>query len=497
MTDINWHDRLKNTPLSVRNLINGAFSAPQGDKLIEKYAPHDGSLLYSFGEGRAAEVDLAVASARESFEDGRWRNKLVGERQAVLNKLADLIAENREQLGLYEALDVGKTITAGLYDDVERTIGQLRGAAAGLDNLLMPSGVRGNDMGYQYRKPIGVVGAIVGWNFPLTLAASKLAPALAMGNSLVIKPSEFTSLSAIRLAELALEAGVPPGVVNVVHGLGTTVGAALAGHNDVDMITFTGSSATGKQIMIAAGQSNMKRVHLECGGKSPYLVFDDCPEDLDWMAQEIVGAAFPNQGALCISSTRLLVQEGIKDRLMEKVLAETAKITPQDPLLADTTFGAIMNEAHMNKVLAYVERGKREGAEHLYGGERVHQETGGFYLTPAVFDQVKANDAIAQEETFGPLLSIFTFKTEEEAVALANNTTFGLASYIATTNLARGHRVSQGLNTGMVIVTGNSADASDFVNLGNDPQRQSGMGFEGGRGGLEAYSVVSAIHVII
>ena len=289
MTDINWHERLKNTTLSVRNLINGEFSAPQGDKIIEKYAPHNGSLLYSFGEGTAQEVDLAVASAREAFDDGRWRNKSVGERQAILNKLADLVEENSEQFGLFECLDVGKPIMMGLHDDVGRGTHGLRGAAAGLDNLLLPSGVSGNDMAYQYRKPVGVVAGIVGWNYPLALAAGKIGPALAMGNSIVLKPSEFTSLSAIRLAELALEAGVPPGVINVIHGSGATVGAALSSHMDVDMITFTGSSATGKVIMAAAGNSNMKRVHLECGGKSANIIFEDCIADIDHVVAKIQG----------------------------------------------------------------------------------------------------------------------------------------------------------------------------------------------------------------
>ena len=495
MTQPNWQQLANDTNFQVRNLINGKISETTGT-VISKYAPNNGQLLYEFGQGSVEEIDRAVASAREAFNDGRWRNKPVYERQAVLNKLADLVEENRDELALFECLDVGKTITAALNDDMGRVQHQLRGAASGLDNLLLPSGVRGNDIGYQYRKPHGVVGAIVGWNYPLTLAASKVGPALAMGNSLVLKPSEFTSLSAIRLAELALEAGVPPGVFNVIHG-GAAMGAALAGHNDVDMLTFTGSSATGKKIMVAAGQSNMKRVHLECGGKSPYLVFDDCPDDLDWMAKEIVATAFPNQGALCVSSTRLLLQSGIKERLLEKVIEHTAKITPADPLNPDSKFGAIMNEAHMNKVLAYVDRGRSEGAEHRYGGEQVLAETGGYYLTPAVFDRVEPNTAIAQEETFGPLLSAITFDSEEEAVAIANNSTFGLAAYIATSNLARGHRVAHQLNAGMILVTGNPVDATDFVNLGIEPQRQSGMGFEGGRGGLEAYSVASAIHVII
>ena len=497
MNDIHWHERAKNTVFSVKNLINGKLQDPQGTAVISKYAPNDGRLLYEFAEGTAADVDQAVAAARESFEDGRWRNKPVYERQAILNKLADLVEENSEQFGLFECLDVGKPISAATTDDIGRATGGLRGAASGLDNRLLPSGVCGNVMGYQYRKPIGVVGGIIGWNYPLSLAAGKVGPALAMGNSLVLKPSEFTSLSAVRLAELALEAGVPLGVLNVVHGAGLTVGAALASHNDVDMITFTGSSATGKAMMVAAGQSNMKRVHLECGGKSPYIVFDDCPEDLDWMAQEIVGAAFPNQGALCVSSTRLVIQAGIKERLMDKIVKETAKISPQDPLDTATTFGAIMNEAHMNKVLGYVDRGRSDGAQHLYGGEQVHKETGGFYLTPAIFDNVDPNECIAQEETFGPLLSTITFTDEAEALTIANNSIFGLAAFVATTNLSRAHRVAQNLNAGFILTSSIPADATGIANFGTEPQRQSGMGFEGGRAGLEAFSVVSAIHMII
>ena len=438
-----------------------------------------------------------MAAAREAFTDGRWRNKPIYERQAVLNKLANLIEANAEEFGLFECVDVGKAITAGIHRDVGKGTHGLRTAASGLDYLLLPSGVRGNDMGYQHRKPVGVVGAIIGWNSPLILAAGKIGPALALGNSLVLKPSEFTCLSATRLGELAQEAGIPDGVLNIVNGTGAIVGDALARHSDVDMITFTGSSATGKAIMVAAGQSNMKRVHLECGGKSPYLVFDDWTHDLDWLAQDIVGSAFPNQGALCISSTRLLVQASIKDKLLEKVVEHTAKITPQDPLNPSTTFGAIMNEAHMNKVLAYVERGGKEGAERLYGGEQVHKETGGFYLTPAVFDQVQPQHGIAQEETFGPLMSVLSFEDEAEALAIANNSTFGLASYVATSNLSRAHRVAQNLNAGLVMVSGQAADATDFVNLGVEPQRQSGIGFEGGRAGLEAFSVVSAIHMFI
>ncbi|MDA9095368.1 aldehyde dehydrogenase family protein [Porticoccaceae bacterium] len=497
MSDINWHDRVKSTTFSVRNLINGEFSEPQGAK-ISKFAPHDGTLLYEFGEGTAAEVDLAVAAARESFNDGRWRNKSVGERQAILNKLADLLQENSEELGLYECLDVGKPIMYGVHDDVcSRATGGLRGAASELDSLLLPSGVSGNDMAYQYRKPIGVVGGIIGWNYPLALATGKTGPALAMGNSLVLKPSEFTSLSAIRMAELALEAGVPPGVLNVVHGSGATVGAAMSEHMDIDMLTFTGSSATGKTIMAAAGNSNMKRVHLECGGKSANIIFDDCDSDLDAVAASVVGMAFPNQGALCITGSRLMVQDSIKDALMEKVLEHTAKIKPQDPLDASTEFGAIMNAAHMNKILGYIESGKSEGATLLCGGNQVNVESGGYFIEPTIFDNVTMDHRIAKEEIFGPVLSVFSFKDEAEAVALANDTRFALAAHVSTTGLGRAHRMGQQLDAGLIMISGSSNPISGFVNLGVEPQKESGMGFEGGRGGMEAYSVVSAVHMFI
>ena len=497
MTDINWHERLKNTPLSVRNLINGEFSAPQGDKIIEKYAPHNGSLLYSFGEGTAQEVDLAVASAREAFDDGRWRNKSVDERQAILNKLADLVEENSEQFGLFECLDVGKPIMMGVHDDVGRGVGGLRGAAAGLDNLLLPSGVSGNDMAYQYRKPVGVVAGIVGWNYPLALAAGKIGPALAMGNSIVLKPSEFTSLSAIRLAELALEAGVPPGVINVVHGSGATVGAALSSHMDVDMITFTGSSATGKVIMAAAGNSNMKRVHLECGGKSANIIFEDCIADIDHVVASSVYWSFPNQGALCITGSRLLIQESIKDEFMAKMLEETAKIKPQDILDPSCEFGAMMNEAHMNKVLGYIDSGKSEGAKLLCGGNQVNKDSGGFYIEPTIFDSVTMDHRIAREEIFGPVLSVFSFKDEAEALAIANDTRFALAAHVTTRDLGRAHRMGQQLNAGVIMISGSANGIGGFVDLGVEPQKESGMGFEGGRAGLEAYSVASSIHMFI
>lgn len=496
MNEINWHERVCSTTFSVRNLVNGYFTEPAGD-LISKYAPGDGKLLYEFGSGDSAEIDAAVAAGREAFKDGRWRLLPIHERQAILNKLANLVEENREQFALYDCLDVGKPIMSALYGDVVLATERLREAAAELNNLLLPSGVVGNDMAYQYRKPIGVVGAIIGWNYPLLMAANKIGPALAMGNSLVLKPSEFSSLSAIRLAELALEAGVPSGVLNVVHGLGETVGAALSGHMDIDMVTFTGSSATGKRIMAAAGSSNMKRVHLECGGKSANIVFDDCSMDLDHVATTVVNTAFSNQGAVCHAGSRLLLQEGIVDQLMPRILEQAAKIKPCDPLDPSSEFGAIMNEAHMNKVLGYIEGGIAEGANLLCGGGRVNGEEGGYFIEPTIFNNVKAHYKIAQEEIFGPVLSVFNFKTEAEAIQIANNTRFGLSAHVSTGSLGRAHRMGQALEAGLILIKGSENPISGVVTIGVEPQKESGMGFENGRVGLEAYSVVSAVHMFI
>ncbi|MBL4827821.1 MAG: aldehyde dehydrogenase family protein, partial [Spongiibacteraceae bacterium] len=347
------------------------------------------------------DVDHAVANARAAYNDGRWSGLSVDTRKEVLQTLAKLLESHTEEFALNECLDVGKPISMALKEDVPDSVAIIQQSAEGADKLLSPFGSTAMPLTYHIRKPVGVVGGIVGWNYPLVLAVTKMAPALAMGNSLVLKPSEFTSLSACRLAELAVEAGVPPGVFNVVHGAGETVGVALSLHKDVDLLSFTGSSETGKQLMIAAGQSNMKRLILECGGKSPYLVFDDAPNDLDFIASDIVSRAFANQGALCIASTRLLIQENIKKPLLEKILKRVASIVAQDPLDPDTSFGALMNEAHLKKVLSYIESGVEEGAQLIYGGQATEDISGGYYLGPTIFDGVDPLQKIAQEEIFG------------------------------------------------------------------------------------------------
>ena len=496
----NWQKNAESTTLCVRNFIDGEYNDCLGDDVIKKYSPRDGSLLYTFGCGNGTEVELAIISARRAFEDGRWSGLSVRDRKAALYKLADLVEEHKETFALYESLDVGKPITKALTDDVPHAVSVLRDCAEGADKLLTVMGRDKTNISYFERKPVGVVGGILGWNFPLSLAANKVGPALAMGNSLVLKPSEFTSLSTCFLAALAVEAGIPPGVFNVVNGAGATIGEALASHMDVNLLAFVGSSATGKQLMVTAGQSNMKRLILECGGKSPYLVFDDCP-DLDVVADDFMARAFNNQGAYCSAPTRLLVHESIKEKLLSKIVERTEQLVPQDPLSMDSNFGAMMNEAHMNKVLDYINSGKKEGAKLIYGGERVHldSESGcqnGFYLQPAIFDQVNPQQKIAREEIFGPVVSVFTFSSEEEAIKLANDTCFGLAAYGATENLGRGHRLGQRLNAGFVMVIGTSTLTYDAVIIGMEGQRESGFGYEEGLASLAGYTVSTAVYVM-
>ena len=492
MSEINWHDRAAQTGFKVRNFIDGQYIDCVGSETIDKYAPHNGKLLYQFAAGDGSEVEQAVACAKRAYQEGVWSNLSNGERKAIITKLADLIEENAETFALYESLDVGKPIMNALYDDLARTIAGLRDCVNCVDKLL---GNCGNDAGslvFQSRSPIGVVAGIAGWNYPLTLAAGKIGPALITGNSIVLKPSEFTSLSAGLLAELATQAGVPAGVVNVVHG-GPAVGEAIARHMDIEMLSFVGSSATGKLLMKAAGESNMKRLNLECGGKSPYIVYDDCEEYLDEVAADVVGRAFPNQGALCVAGTRLLVQNSIREKLMPKILEHAEKIEPKDPLDPGCSFGAMMNKAHMNKVLSYIDSGKADGAELIYGGNQVLQETGGFFVEPTIFDGVKPGDRISQEEIFGPVLSVLSFEDEAEAIEIANGTCFGLSAYVATQNLGRAQRMGQALKAGMIQVIGTATPSGGGVSFSIEGQKQSGFGFAGGVSGLAAYTNASTV----
>lgn len=502
MKTTNWEARAQVANLHVQNMINGKLSDCLGEEYITKHSPRNGQPLYKFRIGTGKEIDEAVACARRTFSDGRWSNQSVHQRKTVLQKLYDLVEENQEELALLDCLDVGKPISNALGEDIQMTLVFLKGHIEGADKLLSPSGRDGSDFAYKLRKPVGVVGGIIGWNYPLLMAVMKLGPALIMGNSLVLKPSEFTPLSAIRLASLALESGVPPGIFNVVQGAGATVGAALANHLDVDMLSFTGSSATGKKMMAAASQSNMKRLLLECGGKSPYIIFDDCPDDLDFLAANIVATAFRNQGEFCSAGTRLLLQDSIKDRLLPKILQQAAALKPQDPLDPASNFGALINEAHLQKVLGYIDSGEKEGAKLILGGKRIHVDTGtsdtqGYYLAPTIFDHVNPQQKIAQEEIFGPVLSIMTFSDEAEAISIANNSCYGLIAYASTENLGRAQRLARDINTGYLAIVGSSTmSEGNVMAIGSEPHRQSGFGSETGMDALASYTVNTTVHLL-
>lgn len=506
MTDINWLERAEQADFSINNVINGETISTLPDKddgqnIIEKYSPRDGRLLYCLSEGSASDVDKAVAAAREACNDGRWSQLSITQRASILNRFAELLEQNHDKLVLNECLDVGKTITTSLRGEIARATTCLREAAKMGPQIKSVAATDLGEMGYQRIKPVGVVGAIVGWNYPIVSAARKVAAALIMGNSLVLKPSEFTCLSTQYLGILALEAGVPPGVLNIVHGAGAIVGDAMARHIDIDLISFVGSSATGRHVMAAAGESNMKRVIMECGGKSAYIVFDDCPEDLDFIAQDIVDTSFPNQGALCVASSRLVIHNSLRERLLPLVIEKAAALIPSDPLDPKTNFGALVNEGHMNKVLGYIETAKREGAELLLGGERVYPEGDealktGFYVPPTIFDKVSPDDTIAQEEIFGPVLAVIGFDTEEEAIAIANNSQFGLSGYAVTTDLCRAQRLGAQANTGTLVILGTTSPSGGAAALSADKHKQSGMGFSGGVEGFEAYANTTTVYLL-
>ncbi len=484
-TQQSWESLADSLSIRTQAMIDGQLVDAVAGETFDSINPATGRVLARVAECAAEDVDRAVAAARRAFEDRRWAGQPPAARKAVLLRLAELVRENAAELAALETLDMGKPVTLSAKVDVPNVAKTFQYYAEAVDKFYGEVAPTADDvLATITREPLGVVGAVVPWNFPLLMATWKLAPALATGNSVVLKPAERSPLSAIRLAELALEAGLPPGVLNVVPGFGPTAGKAIGLHEDVDALVFTGSTAVGKLFLQYAGQSNMKRVALECGGKSPNIVLADAP-DLNAAARAAANSIFFNQGEVCMAGSRLIVEESVREALIERILERAKSFTPGDPLDPATRMGAMVDEAQMRRVLEYIEAGRGEGATVRTGGNRVREDTGGYFLEPTLFDGVANNMRIAREEIFGPVLSVISVRDADEAIQQANDTQYGLAAAVWTRDIRTAHKVSRALRAGMVWV--NCYDEDDLtVPFGG--YKQSGMGRDKSLHALEKYT---------
>lgn len=478
-----WTQQAAQTDIELRAFIDGVYAAAADGETLPCISPVDGRLLGEVARCGVVDVERAVAAARSSFERGSWSRRAPRARKAVLLQWAALLREHSDELALLETLDVGKPIADTISIDLPSAIYSLEWFAEAIDKLhgeVIPGD--GSFLGTVTREPIGVVGAIVPWNFPLLMAMWKLAPALAAGNSVLLKPSERSPLTALRIAALAQQAGLPDGVLNVLPGDGR-VGEMLARHPDIDCIAFTGSGQVGRKILHAAADSNMKRVWNELGGKSPNIVFDDVA-DLPHVARTAAGAIFYNMGQVCSAGSRVLVQRSILPAFREALLAAVAECTPGHPLDPATRFGALVDNAHREAVLRYIAQGRSE-ATLLAGGERL-TGAGGCYLQPAVFECWSGDEGIAQEEIFGPVLAIVPFDTVEDAIRIANSSDYGLAAALWSRDLARIHHVASRLRAGTVWV--NCYDELADMNFPFGGYKQSGNGRDNSLHAIDKYT---------
>jgi len=456
-----WQQQAQSLTIEGRAFINGKYVDAHNIKTFACISPIDGRTLANIAHCKEAEANQAADCARVVFEQGTWSKEAPVKRKAIMLKFADLIEQHGNELALLETLDMGKPISDAINVDIPGALRSFRWSAEAVDKIydeVAPTS--DNELGLVTREAVGVVAAIVPWNFPLVMASWKLGPALAAGNSVILKPSEKSPLTAIKLAALAKEAGIPDGVFNVLPGFGHEVGKALALHNDIDTLVFTGSTAIAKQLMIYAGESNMKRVWTEAGGKSPNIVFADAP-NLDDAAQAAAGAICFNQGEVCTAGSRLLVEASIKDEFIGKVKAAMQTWQPGNPLDPNTNVGAIVDKTQHDRVLAYIEKGKEQQASLCCGGSKTQPVDGGFYIEPTMFSEVDNKMAIASDEIFGPVLSVITFEDMDEAISIANDTPYGLAAGIWTTDLSKAHKMAKAVRAGSVWV--NQWDGGDMT----------------------------------
>jgi acyl-CoA reductase-like NAD-dependent aldehyde dehydrogenase len=489
-----WRQRAREARREWPAFIDGRTAAAVSAKQFPMVDPATGREWARVACCDAGDIDLAVKSARAAFEDRRWAGLKPRERKRILLRLAELMREHREELALLETLSVGKPIAQALSIDLRAAPDAIAYYAEACDKVydrIAPTG--DNDVALIVKEPLGVVGVVVPWNFPLMMACWKLGPALAAGNSVLLKPAEQSPLSALRLGELAIEAGLPAGVLNVVPGFGETAGKALGLHPDVDCIAFTGSTEVGKLFLTYSGQSNMKKVWLECGGKTPNIVMADCP-DIDAAVAAAVEGVFFNQGEMCTSASRLLVDRKIKDRFLEGLKKHTGAWAPGDPLDPATVSGSLVSAGHMKSVLGYIQSARDEGAHIAAGGNQVLKETGGAFVAPTLLDKVTPGMKVAREEIFGPVLSIIEFDGEDEAIEIANSTVYGLGAAIWTANISTAHRMARRVRAGIVYV--NCFDADDITTPFGG-YKQSGIGRDKSLHAIDKYTETKTVWIRI